>query len=185
MPVSGASWVSQFPTSISRSDLFLGFRNKVDRFVAAMESAGAKVKINATLRPRQRAYLMHWSWRIAKEGFDARQVPPMNGVNIQWVHKDPQGNYSATRSIQAAAAMVAGYEIVFRPSLTGRHMEGRAIDMTISWSNTLNVANAAGTIVSIPGSPRNGSNTALHAVGASYGVIKLLSDPPHWSEDGH
>jgi uncharacterized Zn-binding protein involved in type VI secretion len=25
----------------------------------------------------------------------------------------------------------------------------------------------------------------LHAVGASYGVHKLVSDPPHWSDDGH
>jgi hypothetical protein len=25
----------------------------------------------------------------------------------------------------------------------------------------------------------------LHAVGASYGVHKLASDPPHWSTDGH
>jgi hypothetical protein len=27
--------------------------------------------------------------------------------------------------------------------------------------------------------------TDLHALGATYGVIKLVSDPPHWSDDGH
>ena len=26
---------------------------------------------------------------------------------------------------------------------------------------------------------------ALNAVGATYGVNKLVSDPPHWSDDGH
>ena len=26
---------------------------------------------------------------------------------------------------------------------------------------------------------------ALHAVGASYGVHKLIGDDPHWSIDGH
>lgn len=25
----------------------------------------------------------------------------------------------------------------------------------------------------------------LYAVGATYGVQKLVSDPPHWSDDGH
>ena len=31
----------------------------------------------------------------------------------------------------------------------------------------------------------NTGNVALRAVGKSYGVIKLASDPPHWSSDGH
>ena len=34
-------------------------------------------------------------------------------------------------------------------------------------------------------SPRSGANKQLQAVGAGYGVIKLKSDPPHWSSDGH
>jgi hypothetical protein len=36
-------------------------------------------------------------------------------------------------------------------------------------------------------SVKNGTalNPVLHKIGASYGVIKLLSDPPHWSSDGH
>ena len=25
----------------------------------------------------------------------------------------------------------------------------------------------------------------LHSLGASYSVLKLSSDPPHWSDDGH
>ncbi len=28
------------------------------------------------------------------------------------------------------------------------------------------------------------NNSDLYSVGASYGVIKLISDPPHWSDDG-
>jgi len=35
------------------------------------------------------------------------------------------------------------------------------------------------------GAPRDGSNRALHKVGRSHGVVKLPSDPPHWSSDGH
>lgn len=185
MAVSGANWVSQFPTSISTSDLHPGFRNQVDRFINALESAGAAVDISATLRPPRRVYLMHWSWRIAREGFDTRQVPSMHGVNVQWAHTDSQGNYLATRSVRAASDMVAAYGIVFRPALSSRHTEGLAIDMAIRWSDTLRITDAAGTVVAIENSPRNGGNSALHTVGVSYGVKKLLSDPPHWSEDGH
>ena len=44
---------------------------------------------------------------------------------------------------------------------------------------------ANGAVKSI-GAPRSGNtNTALHKVGASYKVVKLLSDPPHWSDNGH
>jgi len=32
---------------------------------------------------------------------------------------------------------------------------------------------------------RANSNTALQAVGASFGVFKLTNDEPHWSVDGH
>jgi len=184
MSLCGVGWATQFPTSSSTSTLISSFRIKVDRFITALRTAGATVQVNATLRPPQRAYLMHWSWRIAREGFDARQVPSMAGVSIQWAHKDRQGNYSTTHSIRAASAMVSAYGTVFRPSLTSRHTEGRAIDMTIGWCDTLQIVNASGNDIFIPGIPRNGGNTALHTVGASYGVIKLVSDPPHWSEDG-
>ena len=57
--------------------------------------------------------------------------------------------------------------------------------MTIRWTGTLDVENAKGRIVVVSDAPRNGSNQALWAVGASYGVRKLASDPPHWSADGH
>ena len=33
--------------------------------------------------------------------------------------------------------------------------------------------------------PRTGLNHELWAVGATYGVLKLPSDPPHWSSTGH
>ena len=31
----------------------------------------------------------------------------------------------------------------------------------------------------------NRANARLQAVGRSFGVIKLVDDPPHWSDDGH
>jgi hypothetical protein len=82
--------------------------------------------------------------------------------------------------------MVQGYEIVYKPALTSRHTEGKAIDMAIKWEGDLVIVNGKGSKVTIKTTPRNGSgNAQLHQVGSSFGVIKLSSDPPHWSSDGH
>jgi len=179
LELSGPQWVARFPGSRSIFDTKEPFVGKLTRFHQALRDAGANISISATLRPPERAYLMHFSFRIAREGLDPRTVPPMPGVDIQWFH----GTTAASRN--AAAQMVAGYNIAFKPALSSRHTQGLAIDMTITWAGTLKIKDASGTVRNI-GSPRNGrDNGALHTVGSTYGVIKLVSDPPHWSSDGH
>lgn len=185
MPLSGPGWAPLFPTSKKLTDLVAPFRDNATRFVAALTTAGASVSIGDTLRPPQRAYLMHFSFAIARESLDLGTVPAMPGVDIQWVHKTPQGDPDLAASRSAAEQMVVGYGIVFKPALTSRHTEGNAIDMTISWQADLKIANADGTTITTTSLPRNGGNTDLHKVGRTYGVIKLVSDPPHWSSDGH
>jgi predicted chitinase/D-alanyl-D-alanine dipeptidase len=176
--LSGADWVAQFPTSRSIDDLREPFRTACGAFVKAMRDAGATVTISATYRPPQRAYLMHWSWRIAKKEVDPALVTPMPGVDIQWVH----GSLAASR--KAAAEMVAAYGMVHKAALNSRHTEAAAIDMTISWSGTLKIKLPNGQTRAIASQPRNGGNAELVQVGAAYKVIKLPSDPPHWSDDG-
>jgi hypothetical protein len=70
-------------------------------------------------------------------------------------------------------------------ALRSRHTEGRAIDMSVSWSNNLEIVDARGRRVVINTEPRNGNNPQLREIGRTFGVIKLISDPPHWSDDGH
>ena len=88
-------------------------------------------------------------------------------------------------SLAAAAGMVETYGLVYRPARNSRHNEGRAIDMTISWSGDLTISKKDGSTATIATYPRTGDNLELHAIGATYGVFKLVSDPPHWSEDDH
>ncbi|MBP1848262.1 hypothetical protein J2046_006553 [Rhizobium petrolearium] len=178
---SGANWVNQFPGSTSTSDLDAAFRTGVNSFIAAMRSAGATVSIGTTLRPVERAYLMHYSWRIAKKEIDPANVPALAGVDIEWVH----GTLAASR--QAAQDMVDGYQIVAKPAYPTKHSDGTAIDMTISWTGTLAIVDNNGTSTSITTTPRTGMNTDLAVVGATYAVIKATfsGDPPHWSDDGH
>lgn len=180
--LSGAVWVSRFPTSRSVNDLEPTFRSKVSAFIAALQAAGANVRISATYRPTERAYLMHWSYKIAKGIVSARSAPSMSGVAIEWWH----GNDSDSK--RAAQEMASSYGIVATPSLTSRHIERKAIDMSISWSGTLQIKKATGQIVALSSSPKDGTNRSLIDVGRSYGVIHLEppeKDPPHWSTDGH
>jgi len=184
--LSGLAWVSKFPTSSSTDDLVDPFRSNVKKFVAALQTAGATVSINATKRPKERAFLMHWCYRVAKEGYDPEKVPEMAGVDIDWVHRDDKGNKNVSVSKANAEQMVTGYDIAYRPVIDSRHTEGKAIDMDVSWiTPELKIKDGAGKDVTIKTGMKDGSNTELHKVGKSYDVIKLASDPPHWSSDGH
>jgi len=188
--LSGATWVAEFPGSKSIDSLAQPFRDNVARFVAALAKAGATCTISATLRPPERAYLMHYAWRIVKEGLSPTAVPPYPGVNIQWVHTDSKGTADLAASRAAADEMVRAYRLADKAALTSRHIEARAVDMTIVWSGNLVIPDGrSGVMKTIQSSPRNGGeNRELWAVGASYGVIKLVKeppDPPHWSDDGH
>ena len=177
--LSGPQWVDRFPTSRDVKALMPPFREKVARFLDALGTAQATVSINATLRPKQRAYLMHFAFLIANRQMTPGAAPPMQGVDIQWAHPN------AADSVSAAAAMVAAYGIAFPPALQSRHTQGLAIDMDIAWKGDLAIKNASGGNIAIQTDPRTGMNSSLWVIGASYGVHKLAEDPPHWSSDGH
>lgn len=174
--LSGSAWwhanQARYPNSQSVDDLVSPFRENAKRFIAALRAAGASVRVSATRRNRIRAHLMHYSWKVAKGQIDASDVPAIDGCDIVWDHGD------AARSRAAAAEMVRLFSIVFKPSLTSNHIAGTAIDMTIGFSGTITITDGAGKDV------RVGSAAALNPVGASYGVLKLASDPPHWSANG-
>ncbi|HKX33231.1 MAG TPA: peptidoglycan-binding protein [Blastocatellia bacterium] len=182
--LSGGAWVSRFPTSRSVEDLAQPFRDNVKRFLAALAEAGVKPTMNATLRPPERAYNMHWSWKIAKGYSDGQGIPPYPGVNIVWWHG------SAEASRRAAQEMMDGYSTghsQIAPSLTSNHIQGNAVDMTIGWNGNLRIRKANGQYVTITSAPRTGVNPDLIEVGKSYNVFHIDppdSDVPHWSYNG-
>ncbi|MBZ8142478.1 peptidoglycan-binding domain-containing protein [Rubrivivax gelatinosus] len=186
---SGAIWVSRFPGSASVSTLVSPFKDSVVAFLVALRAAGATVTISATWRPPERAYLMHWSWRVFKKAYDPRSVPVMAGIRILWAHV-VHGSYSESGSRAGAEEMVNGFgmqRLKTAPALMSNHIRGNAIDMNISWNGGLRIAKADGVSVTIEGEPHNGLNSDLRAVGASFGVIKFSGgsdDIPHWSADG-
>lgn len=175
--LSGPQWVIRYPSSVKVEHLTAPFQSGVTRFLAALDQAGASVRINATQRPAERAYLMHYSFQIA-HGLKPIEVPSSNEVAIEWVHQ------TSCQSVEAARQMVSKYCIVYPPALNSRHTEGKAIDMSVSWRKTLAIVDANGRTIMIAG-PGSQNNRQLWRVGASYGVIKNQADLPHWSIDGH
>jgi hypothetical protein len=181
--LSGAEWwhanQARYPNSAKLADLVSPFREKAMRFVAALQAAGADVTVSATLRNRVRAHLMHYSWAVAHGTTAPGAVPAVQGCAIVWDHGD------LADSKRGAQEMVDLFGIVYAPALTSLHIQGEAVDMNIGWSGTLTIADANGVKHAL-GAPRSGeTNSGLHAVGATYGVHKLLSDAPHWSSTGH
>ena len=187
---SGSQWILQYQGSRSTSDLERHFGGNVDSFIGALSAAGASVIIAATLRPSERAYLMHYSWKIA-HGVDPTSIPEKEGVDIDWAHRDSSGKPDIVAAKSAAQAMVGGYGLGglnIAPALTSRHIEGNAIDMLITWDGTLSIVDVANKTVTITSSPRSGMNPDLATIGKGYGVVKFVggdSDKPHWSNDGH
>ncbi|WP_394781480.1 hypothetical protein [Undibacterium sp.] len=182
--LSGSQWVSRFPGSSKVTDLTQPFQSKFSAFQSAIKTAGGTVTVSATLRPPERAYLMHWCWQIVNKGTKPKDIPPMNGVAIEWVHGDD------AKTLSAAKDMVNGYgmqTLKIAPALKSMHTIGEAVDMNVSWQGDLNIVEKAGTTKKITTTPRDGMNTDLAAVGKGYGVIKFYLgavDKPHWSSDG-
>lgn len=185
---SGSYWVAwanaHAKNSVALSDLESTFRTKVTAFIKALKDAGVTVAISATKRNEKRAYLFHWCWKIAQGKVAATAVPAMSGVDIEWDHG------AAAPSKAGAQQMVSGFGLavppnsINPPALHSNHISGKGIDMTLTWIGTKKLKKQDGTLVDVPFNNDVNRNTALHAVGRSYGVHKLTTDKPHWSYDG-
>ena len=192
--VSGKKWwisnqgKAAYANSTSIDKLDSTFKLNIIAFKKAIIDAGANITISTTRRSEKRAYLLHWSWKIAKGLITADKVPAKSGVDIVWDH----GDKVSTR--KAAQEMVILANIKYLPSLTSNHIRGKAIDWTITWTGNLKIKNKAGKEIEISSEPRHGGkgrtnngNTDIHAIGKTYGVIKakfIKIDGPHWSLDG-
>lgn len=181
--LSGAAWwnanQATWPNSNRIEDLAKPFGDNAARFIKALTDAGASVKVSATLRHPIRARLMRNSWDIARGIIAPGDAAAIPGCTIRWDHGD------LAKSKRGAQEMVDLFGIAFQPALTSLHIQGRAVDMTIGWTGTLKIKDSSGKTQSL-GAPRSGeTNTDLHKVGATYKVLKLVSDPPHWSDNGH
>ena len=182
---SGKEWCKKYPGSAKIADLDAGFASKVTEFIDAAKAAGAEVAISSTFRPKEQAYLMHWLWLIARKDQDAATVPKLAGVEIEWSHGSKAASKAKAQEMVEAFGIDPGLEVA--PALTSRHIEGKAIDMNVTWSGTLKIKDKEGKTVTVTSTPRDSTNADLIDVAKSYGVIHFTAvakDKRHWSTDG-
>lgn len=186
---SGIYWVtwanSHAKNSERLDDLAEPFKSNAKAFIAALETAGAKVKVSATRRHENRAYLFHWAWLIGLGKEMPSAATAKVGIDIRWDHGDLK------KSQAGAMEMVQGFGLdvppksQVAPALRSNHIAGKAVDMAITWTGKIAVAKKDGKKVDLTYLTEVNGNKKLHEVGASYGVKKHLTDAPHWSVDGH
>jgi hypothetical protein len=172
--LSGVHWCAKFPTSTSTATLEQPFRGNVQAFITMLEQNGANVRINATRRPPERAYLMQWAFKIARLDVALSRVPKYEGVDIVWDHE---------RARDAAEEMVVEYDIAYQPAgPRSKHCTGHAIDMTITdLPRTLVFTVAGPQRREEIGAAAASENRRLWALASRYfDVTKLPSDAPHW-----
>lgn len=185
---SGAHWVAWANSHARNSrrieDLEGTFRRGVEEFREALETAGARVEVSATRRSPKRAYLFHWSWKISQGRCKPADAEPMTGVDIRWNHGDDRQSKAGALEMVRGFGLAVPPRSIYPPALSSAHITGRAIDMTISWRGSIEVAKKDGSVLRVSHTPDINANLALHAVGEPYGVRKLRSDAPHWSFNG-
>ena len=181
--LSGAAWwhtnAGKYPIIDKINALQGVFADRVQKFVNALRKAGADVHVSETRRNPARVQLMHYSFKLSRAEIQTKHIPKIEGCDIVWDH----GNEELSQA--AAKEMVELFKAVKEPSLASLHITGKAIDMTIKWSMPITIVDGHGCEVRIAGPGNGASSAALHKVGASFGVMKLLKDPQHWSINGH
>ena len=210
--LSGVQWVGRFGGSRSENDLIEPFRTNLGKFIEAMRNAGMTVKVNATYRPDKRAFLMHFSGKLASGAIAPKDVPTYAARKVDtYIAPQDRGEYATNfeiewdhgdleKSKQAARAMQTGYSTVFPPAYPSKHTARLAVDMWITWVGVfvetpvphfeITIKDAKNNDVIISTKIQNVEHDAashdktLQAVGETYGVQKLVSDKPHWSDDG-
>ena len=177
---SGVQWVSRYMGSTSLDSCASGFKEDAKAFVGALRAAGINVSIEATYRPANRAYLMHYAAAICRGEANSNNIPKKEGVLIDWAHLDKNGKPNPTAAKNAANAMRNAYGIGDNPvALNSNHTNGTAMDISISNYSGKSMAHADGTIHKI-----SSFNDIVRA-GASWGIRWFGSgDKVHWSRTG-
>ncbi len=179
------SWANAFAKNSEKiDDLAPTFRDNVRQFVQALTEAGATVSVSATRRSEKRAYLFHWSWKISQGKCKPSEATKMIGVDIEWDHGDDRLSRAGALEMARAFGLAVPPWSTNPPSLTSSHIRGEAIDMTIRWTGVIRVRQKDGADMPLAFTPNVMANSALHRVGESYGVRKLVTDAPHWSLNG-
>jgi hypothetical protein len=205
--LSGKQWKaiadSNWADSSSTDDLDSGFKGSLDKFFEVLTANNITTGEYTTLRPKERAYLLHYSVEVSKGTTAAKDVPAQAGVDIIWDHG------TDAKSKAAAKEMVDEFGIVGPAALVSNHIAGNAIDMKFDFtkatkdkdknvtltykkdgkdvSRTLKIDDEA--VIGVKAKGKSISNIAgreLSKAGEDFGVKRHIdNDIVHWSTTGN
>jgi len=142
--LSGAHWKAtadaKWADSSSLSDLDSGFKASMDKFLEMLTANNITTGEYTTKRPKQRAYLLHFSVEVKNGTTAPKDVPKEDGVDIIWDHGDD------AKSKKAAGEMVDAFGIVGPAALISNHIAGNAIDMKFDFTKMVKDKDGNNTI---------------------------------------
>jgi hypothetical protein len=122
---SGVFWVSWANTNAQNSnnieDLVEPFRSDAKAFIAALQAGGARVNVTATKRSARRAYLFHWSWKIALGKCEPSEAGEKTGVDILWDHGEDVASKRGAQEMVSGFALAVPPRSINAPALTSNH----------------------------------------------------------------
>ena len=202
--LSGAHWKAiadeKFPSLKSVDDLSVGFKPKAQAFLAMLDDNAISYDIESTLRPKERSYLFHYCLEVSSGRMKAKDVPKLDGVDINWDHGDEKESQAGAQDIANAFVLIG---VAAHPS---NHNRGDAMDLKMNFSkNTKDGKNVVKykvdgketsreikvddeAIIGIPARHKKIAGIAsreLSKAGEDLGVKRAIdSDIVHWSLTG-
>jgi hypothetical protein len=192
--IADARWGGATPNI---AELKADFGADLQRFIDMLALNNITVKLSSAFRPPERSYLFHYSSRIWWGKIKAKDVPPMDGVDIIWDH----GNDVDSRS--AAEQLAKRFGIKKVAALRSNHNGGTAVDFAMDFSgnatNTLEYeidGRKVKRTIKVDDEARIGDDNLsktisgiakreLSKAGADFGVKRAVdNDIVHWSRSG-
>ena len=174
------------------------FARRIRSLIGQLRAQGAEVYLNSSVRSPERGYLMWGAFILSRASSEAEVQARVErlraarsewelSVPIRWLH--PAG-WEATRD--AARAMADTYEVVFATEEGARasdHYTGAAVDLVaLALPGRLELISPRGASRSFDLSSAAASRDLslspdlIDWLEANWGLKKLRSDYPHWSD---
>ena len=174
------------------------FARRIRSLMQQLRDQGAEVYLNSSVRSRERGYLMWGAFLLSRASSEAdleARVERLRAARSEWALSVPirwlhPGGWEATRD--AARAMADTYEVVFATEEGARasdHYTGKAVDLVaLALPERLELRSPRGDSYSFDLSSLTASRDLslspdlIEWLELNWGLNKLRSDYPHWSD---